>query len=219
MPFKSVSELPENIRKLSAKKQRQWMEVFNDAFERYDPKKDRGHDPKKTAAQNKESFAFRVANSVVLGSRKEELGTLFGPDVPIASMWGRGVLPWGLVEAFHGPGVDKHRKKRKRIGAAMAEVLQGNGSVAAVVEAALDEALHDHTFSEITRAVSQAVRAKLNPTGNMDVYVTEYFLGKVIVQKDGKLFEIEYTLDDETGEATLGKAKEVRVRFVPVGTP
>lgn len=219
MPFKSVSELPADVRKLPAKQQRQWLEIFTSAWERYDPKKDKGHDPKKGLAENREAFAFRVANGVVFGKRTEDLAAVLPADVPLASALGRGVLPWRLIEAFHTPGEDRRRRTRKRMGEALGEALQGRGSVADVVEAALDEALHDHTFSEITRAVTQAVRAKFNANGDRDAWPMEFFLGKVIVHANGKLFEVPYELDGETGEATLGKGREVRVRFVPAGTP
>lgn len=51
MPFNSLSDLPANVKKLSKKKQRQFMKVFNSAFKK--SKSDRS--------------AFRQANSVVFG--------------------------------------------------------------------------------------------------------------------------------------------------------
>lgn len=60
------------------------------------------------------------------------------------------------------------------------------------------------------------MRAKFQPTHG-DAYPMEFFLGKVIVQANGKLFEVPYELDD-TWEATLGKPTEVRIRFVPAET-
>jgi len=57
MPFNSVSELPPNIKKLSTKKQRQFMKVFNSAFKRA---KNDG-----LGKKGADKAAFRQANSVV----------------------------------------------------------------------------------------------------------------------------------------------------------
>lgn len=54
MPFETTAELPARIRKLSPKKQRQFMKVFNSAFKRA---------PGNTKA--KEGAAFRQANSAI----------------------------------------------------------------------------------------------------------------------------------------------------------
>lgn len=55
MPYSNTSELPANIKKLPAKKQRQWMHVFNSAMKKH----------------GKEATAFKMANSVI-GSNAED---------------------------------------------------------------------------------------------------------------------------------------------------
>ena len=57
MPYSSVAELPDNIKKLPTKKQRQWMKVFNSAYE---SAKDDGK-----STEDAESSSFAQANSVV----------------------------------------------------------------------------------------------------------------------------------------------------------
>ena len=57
MPYSSVADLPDNVKKLPTKKQRQWMEVFNSAYTRA---KDDGKSTK-----DAESASFAQANSVV----------------------------------------------------------------------------------------------------------------------------------------------------------
>ena len=64
MPYSKITELPENIQKLPEAKQKQWMNVFNSAYER--AKKD-GKDDK-----DAESFAFANANGVVLKKEANE---------------------------------------------------------------------------------------------------------------------------------------------------
>jgi len=64
MPYSEITELPENIQKLPEAKQKQWMNVFNSAYER--AKKD-GKDDK-----DAESFAFANANGVVLKKEANE---------------------------------------------------------------------------------------------------------------------------------------------------
>jgi cation transport regulator ChaB len=57
MPYSSVGELPANIKKLPAKKQRQWMHVFNSAMKKH----------------GKEATAFKMANSVIGSNAEYEL--------------------------------------------------------------------------------------------------------------------------------------------------
>ena len=57
MPYSSVAELPDNVKKLPTKKQRQWMKVFNSA---YKSAKGGGKSTK-----DAESASFAQANSVV----------------------------------------------------------------------------------------------------------------------------------------------------------
>lgn len=66
--YNSVDELPENVKKLPKKKQRQWMHVFNSAWERYDPKKHKG---------TREEFAFANAWAAV---QKDEDAVFFAKD-------------------------------------------------------------------------------------------------------------------------------------------
>ncbi len=57
MPFSSVSDLPSNIKKLPAKKQRQWMAVFNSAFS--------AATKEGKSTKDAEGSAFAQANGVV----------------------------------------------------------------------------------------------------------------------------------------------------------
>jgi cation transport regulator ChaB len=61
MPYASIDELPDNIKKLSASKQRQWMHVWNSAHKRCT---DKGGSSKSC-----ESRAFAQANGVVLAAK------------------------------------------------------------------------------------------------------------------------------------------------------
>lgn len=69
--YNSIDELPESVKKLPKKKQRQWMHVFNSAYERYDPKKHRG---------TREEFAFANAWAAVQKESDEEDVTFFAKD-------------------------------------------------------------------------------------------------------------------------------------------
>jgi len=68
--YQSIDELPENVRKLPKKKQRQWMHVFNNAWERYDPEKHK--------APSREAFAFAQAWAAV--QKEDEEVLLFVKD-------------------------------------------------------------------------------------------------------------------------------------------
>src|SRR5437868_5512906 len=70
MPYKSVDELPDNIQKLSAKKQRQWMSIWNSAYSRCTSG---GKDAKAC-----ESSAFAQANGVVLSGKSSNSATFAG---------------------------------------------------------------------------------------------------------------------------------------------
>lgn len=60
MPFESISELPDSVRdRLTAAQQRQWLRVWNSAFER------QREDGK--SVEDAEAAAFRQANGVVKG--------------------------------------------------------------------------------------------------------------------------------------------------------
>ncbi len=65
MPYEKMSDLPDHIKKMPAKKKRTWMAAFNSAYEQWDPKKDKKRDPKRTPAENREAYAFRVANAAI----------------------------------------------------------------------------------------------------------------------------------------------------------
>ncbi len=49
MPYKSVNELPDNVKKLPEKKQRQWMAIWNSSYDKY----------------GDEGVAFRMANAII----------------------------------------------------------------------------------------------------------------------------------------------------------
>lgn len=102
MPFSSTSELPSHVKKLPAKKQRQWMAVFNSAFS----KAIKDGRSKKDA----ESSAFAQANGVV----KKNEGGLQKFDDP-----GDTHIDGNLQErskSTHGSGSSSKGKKRKKTG-------------------------------------------------------------------------------------------------------
>jgi cation transport regulator ChaB len=74
MPYKSVDELPDNIKKLAAKDQRRWMQVWNSAYARCSSG---GKD-----AKSCESSAFAQANGVVLGGESKNSAT-FAVEAPL----------------------------------------------------------------------------------------------------------------------------------------
>ena len=80
--YTTIDELPDNVKKLPKKKQRQWMHVFNNAWERYDPTK---HD-----APSREAFAFAQAWAAV---QKEE----FQEAIPIISKNSYRQIVYGIV--------------------------------------------------------------------------------------------------------------------------
>ena len=98
MPYSSVSELPNRIKKLPTKKQRQWMEVFNSA---YDSAKDDGKSTK-----DAESAGFAQANSVVKKYAEEIEKDLDASDVHVDGIVGkkkkgkRGLKDMRLVDKF-----------------------------------------------------------------------------------------------------------------------
>lgn len=70
MPYRSTAELPTNIQKLSDKKQRQWMQVWNSAYSRCTSG---GKDQKAC-----ESSAFAQANGVVLSGKSSNSAEFAG---------------------------------------------------------------------------------------------------------------------------------------------
>lgn len=248
MPFERLSELPDFVRKKSQKKQRTFMAAFNSALENYDPKKDKGFDKSKTRVQNQESFAFRIANAAIsdemklTGALLAELKTAFPGNVPIISLIRPGILApeddqqrcmfckearpkkiRDVTEVSAGGylgDVKKKKKRKRRMGEMIKGAMAGFGGVEDIVDrglAQLQEQDKDMPFSTIERAVHRAVRAKFGP--DIMAFPIEMFMDRVIVNLDGKLLEFPFTIDDETLDAALGKPQEVRVRFVPVGTP
>lgn len=100
MPFSSVNELPPHVKKMPAKKQRQWMSVFNSAFS----KAIKDGRSKKDA----ESSAFAQASGVV---KKNERGLQKFDDPRDTHIDGN------LQErnkSAHGSSSSSKRKKRKK---------------------------------------------------------------------------------------------------------
>lgn len=60
MPYNSVSDLPDNIKKLSSSKQRQWLSIWNSSYKRCETK----------GGKDCEGRAFAQANGVVLSKAK-----------------------------------------------------------------------------------------------------------------------------------------------------
>lgn len=218
MPFSKLSELPDHVRKLPEKAQKRWMSVFNSAYEGYDKDKDKQFDPKRTAAQNRDRFAFAVANATLpKKSVKEalrEFGKILADGVPIMSMLGRGAL---LLSEMEGHPEKKRRKKGNHMGGVVKELLAGQRSISDLVEAALLEVANGMSYEQIMNAVRSAVADRFpgKPGEPSSVWPIEVFADRVIVRENGKLMEIPFEVE-ESGEAKLGQGRQVRVKYVPV---
>jgi len=247
MPFEKVSELPDFVREKSAKKQRTFLAAFNSAEENYDPKKDLGFDKKKTLAENKEAFSFKVANAAIAeeGVLKTvslgELKTAFPGNVPIISLVRPGILApeddsqrcmfcnsarsrkirdvTEVSAAGYLGGGGRKKKKKRKMGEMIKGAMAGFGGVEDIVDRALAQ-LHETIHDHPFSVIERAVHRAIRGKFGPDVmaFAIEIFMDRVIVNLDGKLLEFPFTLDDETLDVALGKPQEVRVRFVPVGT-
>ena len=242
MPYDKLSDLPDHIKKLPAKKQHIWRAAFNAAHAGYDPKKDRQRDPKKTRAENRESYAFRVANAAIATNEARPLWSAIRAGLmqerrargcPMCGGPRAGANGRPLGEAAHGmdngaapPGMRRRKKKavEKSVGRMMEGALAGTVAVREVVRAALAEAVEDHSFTDIEGAVRRAVREKYEAHGNgptpamamMETpYVIEVFTDRAILRWQGKLWAVDYEIDD-AGDATLGEPERVRVEYRPV---
>jgi len=60
------------------------------------------------------------------------------------------------------------------------------------------------------------IRGKLDPDNKHDIWVRDVYSDKVIIEDDGKLYEVPYTIGDKQ-EVTLGDKKEVVVSYEALG--
>jgi len=71
MPYSKISELPDNIKKLSEDKQKQWLAIFNSAFAKAKEKKMKDEDAEESAFKQANGIVFKESEFNISGGFKE----------------------------------------------------------------------------------------------------------------------------------------------------
>ena len=73
MPYDRLTDLPDDVKQQSKKKQRKFRSVFNSVWGSYSKKKDKGYDDTKTEAQNRERYCFSVAYAAIKDNKTNKI--------------------------------------------------------------------------------------------------------------------------------------------------